>query len=95
MCQQIVLGGQRNAFLFAGRDAGAGTAKSGMTAQAHFDKYQCVSVTCNDVDFAAADTEIAIKDFQPVREQMVGGQRFGSSTRTVTCVIRHACSKAA
>jgi len=57
-------------------DAGRRTAIVAARAQAHFREDQRVAVARDDVDLAAAATEVALDDRKAARDQEVRGQRL-------------------
>ena len=52
-------GGEHDASLLDGRDAGPGPAEIGPAALAHLDEDERLAVAADEVDLAAADSEIA------------------------------------
>lgn len=59
---EVMPGRQNDAPLLAGGDAGTGAAEIAAAAQADFDKDQCRTVAADQVDFAAANPEIAFEN---------------------------------
>ncbi len=65
-CGEEMLGGKDDAPLFFCRDARGSAAEVAIAALADFDEDEGVSVTANEVDFAAAAAVVARDDAQAV-----------------------------
>ena len=66
--------GQNEASPFAGTDAACRSAVVGAAAQAHFDKHQNLALTADEIQFAAANPEVAFEQLQSLRLQIVSRQ---------------------
>ncbi len=77
---QIVAGGENDAPLLGGGDAGGGAAETAALALADFDEDQRVAVATDEVDFSAAAVVIARDDAQALAGKEYGGGLLGAPT---------------
>ncbi len=73
-------------------NAGAGPAEIMPAAQADLDEDQGSAIVADQVDFTAANAEIACDDMQATRFKNAGGQCFGFATTRrggIVCLCLH------
>ena len=74
--------------LFALGDARRCPAKRGVTPQANFDKYECLSVAADQVDFAATTAEVARQHRKTVALKKARRLIFGAVANRLACFGR-------
>ena len=72
MLHKPVSGGENQAPLLGGRNAGGGTAIAAAGPQPDFNECGGVAVLADQVNLAAFDAEVAVDDAQPLLFQMAG-----------------------